>query len=115
MAKLCRGIFVIAVITVCVAGLNVGSSFAADKPLPEVEITAEEIADTPTPMVPQQQGEHFTIGSTKDDVERIQGKPDEKYFDGNNMIWYYGKDAVYFDFYDRVNGVDNKSGNLKVD
>jgi hypothetical protein len=77
-------------------------------------LTEEEIANAPVSDQGGQSGERFTIDSTKDDVERIQGVPDEKYFDGQDMVWYYGNDAVYFNFYGRVAGVDNKSGNLKV-
>ena len=59
-----------------------------------------------------QQGNYFTLDSTQEDVVRIQGEPDSKFFDGRYFIWYYGKDDVYIDFYGRVVGADNNSGNL---
>ena len=58
-------------------------------------------------------GDYFTIDSTDEDVRRVQGEPDEKFTDGDKRVWYYGKDAIYFDAYGRVSDVQNYSGNLK--
>lgn len=99
----------------CIGVVCCGSGIAKDKPQAGVNITEQEIEKAPAPVLPEDKGEHFTIGSYKDDIERIQGEPDEKYFDGDEMVWYYGPDAVYFDFYGRIRGVDNKDGKLKVD
>ena len=58
-------------------------------------------------------GDFFSIDSTDEDVRRVQGEPDEKFFDGDRRVWYYGKDAVYFDVYGRVVDVQDYSGKLK--
>lgn len=73
-----------------------------------ITITAEEADDSGGP-----QGDYFTIDANDDDVRRIQGEPDNKFFDGENEVWYYDGDAVYFDPYGRVVSVKNDSGNLK--
>ena len=58
-------------------------------------------------------GDYFTIDSTDEDVRRVQGEPDEKFFDGDRRVWYYGHDAIYFDVYGKVVDVQDYSGNLK--
>ena len=57
--------------------------------------------------------DYFTIDSTDEDVRRIQGEPDDKFYDGDRRVWYYGKDAVYFDLYGKVVDVQDYSGNLR--
>jgi len=71
------------------------------------------IGDEDTPDSDAQQGDYFTTGSNDEDVRRVQGEPDNKFFDGERKIWYYGDDAVYFNFHGEVVGIDNKSGKLK--
>ena len=71
------------------------------------------IGDEGTSDTDAQQGDSFTTGSSDEDVRRVQGEPDDKFFDGERKIWYYGKDAVYFNFHGEVVGVENNSGNLK--
>lgn len=89
-----------------------GMLFAAQRPPADIVITSDEIANAPTGG-DGQQGDYFTLDSTQEDVTRIMGEPDSKFFDGRYFIWYYGKDDVYIDFYGRVVGADNNSGKLK--
>jgi hypothetical protein len=88
-----------------------GTLFAAQRPPADIVITSDEIAKAPGGD--SRQGDYFTLDSTQEDVVRVQGEPDSKFFDGRYFIWYYGKDDVYIDFYGRVVGADNNSGNLK--
>jgi hypothetical protein len=97
---------VIAVVIICAGMLS-----AAQKPPADIVITSDEIANAPGSD--SQQGDYFTIDSQQEDVVRIMGEPDSKFFDGRYFIWYYGKDDVYIDFYGRVVGADNNSGKLK--
>ena len=54
--------------------------------------------------------EYFTIGSTKNNVKRIQGSPTSIV----GQIWMYGYDTVSFDYNDKVSGYSNNSSKLKV-
>ena len=101
---------VIVVAACCMVSAPCADLLARDVPPPSITITEDEIADSPS-AAPQ--GDYFTIGSQQEDVERIQGEPDDKFWDGRRMIWYYGEDAVYIDFYGRVDGVENSSGKLE--
>lgn len=106
------GQWLIAIIIVacCMVSVPCSDLLARDVPPPSITITEGEI-DAGASAAPQ--GEYFTIGSPQEDVERIEGKPDDKFFDGRRMIWYYGQDAVYIDFYGKVDGIENNSGKLK--
>lgn len=104
-----------AIIGYCVTALSGGDVLAEERPQPIIEISDQEIADAPASDKDEQKGDYFSIDSDKDDVARIQGEPTEKFFDGRNMVWYYGDDVVYFNYYGRVVGADNKSGKLKID
>ncbi len=55
---------------------------------------------------------HFTFGSHKDDVLRIQGTPTK--VDATIDWWYYGRSRVMFDDSDRVEGWADSDNNLKV-
>jgi|GEM_PF-5675242 hypothetical protein len=87
-----------------------GGSCATERPPADIVITEQEIADAGGG---DGSGDYFTIDSQQADVQRIQGEPDSKFFDGRYFIWYYGQDDVYFNFYGEVVGADNKSGKLK--
>ncbi|MCK5450352.1 MAG: hypothetical protein KAI70_01155 [Candidatus Omnitrophica bacterium] len=50
------------------------------------------------------------IGSTRDEVEALQGKPDSTI----NNVWFYGNDMVVFDVSERVRDYSNFSGGLKI-
>lgn len=89
-----------------------GMVTAAERPPADIVITSDEIAGAPAGGAGQQ-GDYFTLDSTQEDVVRIMGEPESKFFDGRYFIWYYGKDDVYIDFYGRVAGADNNSGKLK--
>lgn len=54
-------------------------------------------------------GDFFTLGSTKDDVVRVQGTPTGV----RGPVWHYGFSSVRF-FEDRVVDFDNSFGNLKI-
>ncbi len=96
-----------AVVIICAGILSAGQ-----RPPADIVITSDEIANAPAGG-DGQQGDYFTLDSTQEDVVRVQGEPDSKFFDGRYFIWYYGKDDVYIDFYGRVAGADNNSGKLK--
>ena len=104
--KLLISLVAVVAVVICAGMLS-----AAQRPPADIVITSDEIANAPGGD--DQQGDYFTIDSTQEDVVRIQGEPDSKFFDGRYFIWYYGKDDVYIDFYGRVVGADNNSGNLK--
>lgn len=80
-----------------------------ESPRPIVELSENE---TVTPDDGREK-DYFTIDSTPDDVRRLQGEPDDMFDDGRRKVWYYGKDAVYFNYYGKVMDVDNNSGKLK--
>ena len=102
--------FILGVAMIAIAVFT-GALSAAQRPPADIVITSDEIANAPGGD--SQQGDYFTIDSQQEDVVRIMGEPDSKFFDGRYFIWYYGKDDVYIDFYGRVVGADNNSGNLK--
>lgn len=54
--------------------------------------------------------EPITIGSTKTELIRAMGTPDELYY--NN--WSYGKSMVSVNMYDEITYLSNDGGNLKV-
>jgi hypothetical protein len=58
----------------------------------------------------KQSQETFTIGSTQDDVRRVQGTPSSI----SDNMWSYGQDVVSFNSNGRVIGYLNNSGQLKV-
>ena|GEM_PF-2662922 len=61
--------------------------------------------------------ETFVVGTHKDDVLRIQGKPDDisKYPSTGRETWFYGKSTVVFDSNEgRVTELNNADGSLKV-
>jgi LysM repeat protein len=61
-------------------------------------------------------GPHFTEGSSKDDVLRLQGTPDDiiKYDALGKETWSYGGSSVEFDRGGRVTQWNNYGKNLKV-
>jgi hypothetical protein len=52
----------------------------------------------------------FSIGSTQDDVRRVEGTPSSI----SDNMWSYGQDVVSFNSNGRVTGYLNNSGQLKV-
>lgn len=56
------------------------------------------------------EGQYFTVGSTREEVLRIQGPPTLKL----EFVWYYDDSYVQFDSDGKVNDVWNYSKNLKV-
>jgi len=58
----------------------------------------------------KQSQETFTVGSTQEDVKRVQGVPSSI----SDNMWTYGQDVVSFDSNGRVSGYLNNSGQLKV-
>lgn len=106
-----RYVFLAAAAAVTVLMLpQTGALCATERPPADIVITEKEIADADAGDTA---GDYFTIDSQQEDVRRIQGEPDDKFFDGRYFIWYYGEDDVYFNFYGEVVGADNKSGKLK--
>ena len=99
-------------IVICSAMVCCKQLLAKEPPPPDIVITGQEIAST-SDNIAVQGKDYYTIDSEMDDVRRIQGEPDDKFFDGRYKVWYYGKDAVYFNYYGKVVGAENKSGNLK--
>ena len=53
---------------------------------------------------------YFTIGSTKDDVLRIQGQPDSF----SKYTWYYGNASVAFSYDGRVKKWTDSDGILNA-
>ena len=85
---------------------------AAAQPAVDSSITPTTVA-TPTPSsTAQALGEppHFTFGSSKDDVIRLQGTPRRT---SGSTLWF-GFSSVGFDSSDRVDGWSN-DGELKVE
>ena len=58
-------------------------------------------------FIPQ---EYFSVGSTQEEVRKIQGTPTKIFLD----TWHYDYDSVDFDGSGRVIGYSNNSGKLKV-
>jgi DnaJ-like protein len=88
----------------------------AASPRPSINFVPENsVAATPTeirraePVNEMRQSPYFTIGSTKDDVLRIQGSPD-RFTDGE---FWYGTSEVYFEG-NRVTSWSNRYPRLKV-
>lgn len=55
------------------------------------------------------EGQYFTVGSTREEVMRIQGPPTFKL----EMVWFYGDSQVQFDSDGKVTSTWNYSENLK--
>ncbi|RYZ24713.1 MAG: J domain-containing protein [Chitinophagaceae bacterium] len=76
-----------------------------DKVVPESQRPAERV---------RIEDDRFTLGSTKEEVLKIQGDPTEKYFyETIGEVWYYGFSSVTFND-GRVSQFSNKERNLKV-
>ncbi len=56
------------------------------------------------------EGQYFTVGSTREEVLRIQGPPTFKL----EMVWFYGDSQVQFDSDGKVTHIWDISKNLKV-
>jgi hypothetical protein len=56
------------------------------------------------------EGQYFTVGSTREEVMRIQGPPTFKL----EMVWFYGDSQVQFDSDGKVTHIWDVSKNLKV-
>jgi hypothetical protein len=56
------------------------------------------------------EGPYFTVGSTREEVLRIQGPPTFKL----EMVWFYGDSQVQFDSDGKVSSIWDYSKNLKV-
>ncbi len=97
---------------ICVNSPIGKEAYAAQRPPADIVITDQEIADASS-SDDSSGGDYFSLDSQQADVQRIQGEPDSKFFDGRYFIWYYGQDDVYFNFYGEVVGADNNSGKLK--
>jgi hypothetical protein len=92
----------------------------------KVEIVQDEVYDwtytnrgqpsngKPLNVVPLDQDKRsqptFAIGSTQEDVRRVQGNPSSI----SDNMWCYGQDIVSFNSDGRVSGYLNNSGQLKV-
>jgi hypothetical protein len=59
---------------------------------------------------PVSQGPFFTIGSTKEDVRRIQGPPEID----SGLYWWYGRSVVHFDLDGKVIEYSDNAKNLRV-
>ena len=81
---------------------------------PEVQVA--ELASKPTSSRAVSGASNFlTIGSTKNDVVRIQGTPesiDTGYSWGDS--WWFGSSIIKFDRNGRIQSWSNYGGNLKV-
>ncbi len=55
---------------------------------------------------------YFTLGSSKDEVQRIMGTPSSIYASAD--WWSYGSDRVEFDSRGRVDSYSNLGGRLKL-
>lgn len=103
-------LIVILAAVICVAIVSCGELYAKPQESSIEYITGDDEVAAKSKMTG---GDYFTIDSTDEDVRRVQGEPDNKFFDGDRRVWYYGKDAVYFDVYGKVVDVQDYSGNLK--
>ncbi|MCG7852585.1 MAG: hypothetical protein MIO92_08690 [Methanosarcinaceae archaeon] len=56
------------------------------------------------------EGQYFTVGSTREEVLRIQGPPTYKL----EMVWFYGDSQVQFDSDGKVTNIWDVSKNLKA-
>jgi len=63
---------------------------------------------------PDDNGERFTIGSSKEEVRKVMGTPDQIALDGYR--WYYGSSYVHFTGSDpKVSEYNNAGKNLKIE
>jgi len=65
---------------------------------------------TAEPQKPLADGQYFTVGSTREEVLRIQGPPTFKL----EMVWFYGDSQVQFDSDGKVTSTWDYSKNLKM-
>jgi len=80
------------------------------------EVRVAELANQPTNGRAISGAANFlTIGSTKNDVARIQGTPSKvSEFRSSGSWWTYGYSRIEFDRNGRIESWDNYGGNLKV-
>jgi len=62
------------------------------------------------PEKPYAEGQSFAVGSTREEVLRVQGPPTFKL----EMVWFYEDSQVQFDSDGKVTNLWNISKNLKV-
>ena len=103
-------LIVVSALFICVAMISCGELYARPQASSIEYITGDDEVTAKSKMAGD---DYFTIDSTDEDVRRVQGEPDDKFFDGDRRVWYYGKDAVYFNVYGKVVDVQDYSGNLK--
>ena len=65
---------------------------------------------TDEPQEPYARGQYLAVGSTREEVLRIQGPPTYKL----EAVWFYGDSQVQFDSDGKVTSIWNISKNLKV-
>ena len=79
------------------------------------EVRVAELASKPTSIRAISSPANFlTIGSTKNDVARIQGTPISISAYSSCDYWYFGYSSIKFDRNGRIQSWDNRGGNLKV-
>ena len=79
------------------------------------EVRVAELANQPTNGRTISSAANFlTIGSTKNDVVRIQGTPESIFTYSWGDSWYFGSSSIKFDRNGRIESWSNCGGTLKV-
>ena len=77
------------------------------------EVRVAELANQPSRAI-SRAANFLTIGSTKNDVARIQGTPISISNYSSCDYWYFGYSSMKFDRNGQIQSWNNRGGNLKV-